>query len=61
MTAGANQSRSMDLVLDSLVDRRRLRCLNTVDEFTGESLAVEVDTSLPSRRVISVLELLAEM
>jgi putative transposase len=55
-----NQSWSMDFVLDGLVDGRRLRCLNIVDDFTKECLAIEVDTSLPGRRVVSVLERLAE-
>ncbi len=58
--AGPNQSWSMDFVSDGLVDGRRLRCLNIVDDFTKECLAIEVDTSLPGRRVISVLERLAE-
>jgi putative transposase len=55
-----NQSWSMDFVSDGFVDGRRLRCLNIVDDFTRECLAIEVDTSLPGRRVVSVLERLAE-
>lgn len=55
-----NQSWSMDFVSDGFVDGRRLRCLNIVDDFTKECLAIEVDTSLPGRRVVSVLERLAE-
>ncbi len=55
-----NQSWSMDFVSDGFVDGRRLRCLNLVDDFTKECLAIEVDTSLPGRRVVSVLERLAE-
>ncbi len=58
--AGPNQSWSMDFVSDGLVDGRRLRCLNIVDDFTKECLAIEVDTSLPGRRVVSVLQRLAE-
>jgi putative transposase len=56
-----NQSWSMDFVSDGFVDGRRLRCLNIVDDFTKECLAIEVDTSLPGRRVVSVLEQLAEI
>jgi len=56
-----NQSWSMDFVSDGFVDGRRLRCLNIVDDFTKECLAIEVDTSLPGRRVVSVLERLAEI
>jgi putative transposase len=56
-----NQSWSMDFVSDGLADGCRLRCLNIVDDFTKECLAIEVDTSLPGSRVVSVLERLAEM
>lgn len=51
----------MDFVSDGFVDGRRLRCLNIVDDFTKKYLASEVDTSLPGRRVVSVLERLDEM
>lgn len=55
-----NQSWSMDFVSDGFVDGRRLRCLNIVDDFTKACLALEVDTSLPGRGVVTVLERLAE-
>ena len=57
---GPNQSWSMDFISDGFIDGRRLRCLNVVDDFTRECLAIEVDTSWPGRRVVSVLERLAE-
>ena len=60
MATAPNQSWSMDFVSDGFVDGRRLRCLNIVDDFTKECLAIEVDTSLPGRRVVTVLERLAE-
>lgn len=41
---------------DSLTDGRKFRLLNVIDDFNRESLAIEVDTSLPSLRVIRVLE-----
>ncbi len=41
---------------DSLVDGRKFRLLNIIDDYNRESLAIEVDTSLPSLRVIRVLE-----
>ena len=41
---------------DSLADGRRYRLFNVIDDFNRESLAIEVDTSLPSLRVIRVLE-----
>src|SRR5262249_36069175 len=37
---------------------RKFRLLNVLDDFSRESLAIEVDTSLPSRRVQRVLETL---
>lgn len=58
---GPNQSWSMDFVSDGFVDGRRLRCLNIVDDFTKECQAIEVDTSLPGRRVVAVLERLTEL
>ncbi len=51
-----NQVWSIDFMSDSLVDGRKFRLLNVIDDFNRESLAVEVDTSLPSLRVIRVLE-----
>ena len=56
-----NQVWSIDFMADSLVDGRRFRLLNVIDDFNRESLAMEVDTSLPSLRVIRVLDrLIAE-
>ena len=56
----ANQGWSMDFMCDSLVDGRRFRLLNIIDDFNRESIAIEVDTSLPALRVIRVLERLIE-
>ena len=55
-----NVSGSMGFVSDGFVDGRRLRYLNIADDFTKECLAIEVDTSLPGKRVVSVLGRLAE-
>lgn len=41
---------------DSLIDGRKFRLLNIIDDHNRESLAMEVDTSLPSLRVIRVLD-----
>ena len=57
---GINKSWSMDFMTDSLVDGRRFRLLNIMDDYNRESLAIEVDTSLPALRVIRVLERLLE-
>ena len=39
-----------------LADGRRIRTVNVIDAFTRECLVIEVDTSLPARRVIGVLD-----
>jgi putative transposase len=46
----------MDFVHDRLANGRRIRCLSIVDDFTRESLALEVDTSLSGFRVARVLD-----
>lgn len=46
---------------DSLVDGRRFRLLNIIDDYNRESLAIEIDTSLPALRVIRTLQRLIEM
>jgi putative transposase len=61
IAAAPNQTWSIDFMSDSLVDGRKFRLLNVIDDFNRESLAIEVDTSLPSLRVIRVLsKLIAE-
>jgi putative transposase len=50
-----NERWSMDFLHDVLGDGRKLRTFNVVDAFTRECLAIEVDTSLPARRVVAVL------
>ena len=54
-----NQRWSMDFVSDALPSGRQIRVLTVIDDFTRESLATEVDTSLPSLRVTRVLDRLA--
>jgi len=51
-----NQVWSIDFMSDSLVDGRKFRLLNVLEDFNRESLAIEADTSLPSLRVIRVLD-----
>lgn len=53
---GPNQMWSLDFMSDSFTDSRKFRLLNVIDDFNRESLAIEVDTSLPSLRVIRVLD-----
>jgi putative transposase len=52
---------ALDFVADRLDDGRRLRILTVEDVFTRECLAVEVDTSLTSARVVAVLEQLTQV
>jgi putative transposase len=61
VTTAPNQVWSIDFMSDTLVDGRKVRLFNVIDDFNRESLAIEVDTSLPAMRVIRVLErLIAE-
>lgn len=54
-----NERWSMDFVRDTLADGRAFRAFTVVDDFTRESPVIDVDTHLPSERVIAVLEQLA--
>jgi putative transposase len=54
--AGPNELWSLDFVSDALAGGRRIRLLCIIDAFTRESLAIEVDTSLPAWRVAKVLD-----
>ena len=51
-----NESWSMDFMSDSLMDGRKLRTLNIIDDCNREALAIEIDTSLSAKRVIRVLK-----
>jgi len=53
--AAANHTWSIDFMSDALTDGRKFRLLNVIDDYNRESLAIEVDTSLPSLRVQRVL------
>lgn len=50
------QEWSVDFTHDTLASGRSFRTLNIIDSYSRECLAIEVDTSLPSARVIRVLE-----
>jgi len=56
-----NERWSMDFVTDSIVTGRRFRALTIVDNFSRECPVIEVDTSLGGKRVVSVLDRLAEI
>ncbi len=56
-----NERWSMDFITDSIVTGRKFRSLAIVDDYSRECPAIEVDTSLGGRRVVNVLERLAEI
>ncbi len=55
-----NQVWSMDFMHDQLADGPSFRLFNVLDDFNREGLAIEVDLSLPSARVIRALEQIIE-
>lgn len=56
VAAAVNAVWSLDFMSDSLWSGRRFRVLNVLDEGVREGLAIEIDTSLPAKRVVRVLE-----
>jgi putative transposase len=52
---GPNQVWAYDFVHDTCANGQKIKCLTVVDEWTHESLAIEVAGSIRSRRVIDVL------
>jgi len=60
LTERLNQRWALDFVSDTLATGQTFRVLTVIDEYTRESLAIEVDTSLPALRVVRVLERLTE-
>lgn len=54
-----NQTWSIDFMSDSLTSGRRFRTFNVIDDFNREGLGIEVDTSLPTQRIIRVLDRIA--
>lgn len=51
-----NQTWALDFMRDTLYDGRVFRTLNVLDQGNRECLAIEVGFSLPSRRVIALLD-----
>jgi len=52
---GPNEEWAIDFASDVAASGQRLRIFSVVDAFTRECLALETDTSLPSRRITRVL------
>jgi len=59
--AAVNAVWSVDFMSDCLYDGRRFRTLNVIDEGVREALAIEIDTNLPAKRAVRVLERLVEL
>ena len=57
----ANDTWSADFMSDALWSGRRFRTFNVNDDFNRESLRIEIDTSLPSQRVVRALDELIEL
>ena len=51
---------SMDFMSDTLLDGRKLRTFNVIDDYNREGLAIDVDFSLPSARVVRYLDQIIE-
>lgn len=56
----SNACWSADFMSDALWDGRRFRTFNVIDDYNREVLGIEVDLSLPSQRVVRVLDRIAE-
>ena len=52
---------AMDFMADALYGGRKLRVLNVIDESNREALAIELATSIPTARVIRVLDELVQL
>ena len=56
-----NQVWALDFMRDTLYDGRPFRTLNVIDEGNREALRIECGTSIPSSRVVRVLNQLVEV
>jgi putative transposase len=53
-----NERWSADFVHDTLANGRQIRVMTLIDDYTREALAVEVDFSLPTLRVLRIFDLI---
>lgn len=58
---GARQVWAYDFVFDACANGQQLKCLTVIDEYTRESLAIDVAGSIRSARVIEVLSQLISL
>lgn len=59
--ARPNETWSADFMSDALWSGRRFRTFNVIDDFNREALRIEIDTSLPARRIVRALDELVEI
>lgn len=52
----ANEEWAMDFMSDALINGRKFRTLNVIDQYNRECLGIGVAHSIPARRVVLVLE-----
>jgi len=55
-----NQVWSIDFMSDSLIDGRKFRTFNVLDDYNREGLGIEVDFSLPGERIVRALNQIIE-
>lgn len=56
-----NKTWSLDFMSDSMTGNRKFRTFNVMDDCSREVLAIEVDTSISSKRVIRTLDRVIEI
>lgn len=57
--AKPNECWSIDFMSNNLNCSKSFRTFNVIDDYNRESLAIEIDSSLPSLRIIQVLDRIA--
>jgi putative transposase len=56
VATGPNEVWAYDFVFDACANGQKLKCLTLIDEFTKESLRIDVAGSIKGKRVVQVLE-----
>lgn len=51
----------MDFMSDAMVGNRKFRTFNVMDDCSREALAIEIDTSLSSKRITRILDRIIEI
>ncbi len=56
VATGPNEVWAYDFVFDVCANGQKLKCLTLIDEFTKESLRIDVAGSIKGKRVVQALE-----